>query len=51
MTPMLTRLLRIWEWVEIERRVPSTRGQAGRPPRERMTLARAFVAKAVLGMT
>ena len=51
LTPKLTRLLRIWEWLEIERWVPSTRGQVGRPPRERMALARAFVAKAVLGMT
>lgn len=51
LTPMLTGLLRIWEWVEIERWVPSTRGQVGRPRRDRMAVARAFVAKAVLGMT
>lgn len=51
LTPTMSRLLRIWECVEIERFVPSTRGCVGRPPRERAALARAFVAKAVLGMT
>ncbi len=48
---MLSRLLRIWEWVEIEKFIPSSRGFVGRPPRERAALARAFVAKAVLGLT
>lgn len=51
LTPMLKQLLRIWEQVEIERFVPSSRGLVGRPPRERAALARAFVAKAVLGLT
>ena len=51
LTPTMARLLRIWECVEIERFVPSTRGLVGRPPRERMALARAFVAKAVLGLS
>ena len=37
--------------VEIERFVPSSRGLVGRSPRERTALARAFVAKAVLGLT
>jgi hypothetical protein len=45
------RLLRIWEMVQIERFVPSCRGWTGRPPRERVALARAFVAKAVLGLS
>lgn len=51
LTPTMSRLLRIWECVEIERFVPSTRGLVGRPPRERAALARAFVAKAVLGLS
>jgi hypothetical protein len=37
--------------VQIERYVPSSRGWIGRPPRERVALARAFVAKAVLGLS
>lgn len=51
LTPAMARLLRIWECVEIERFVPSTRGWVGRPRRERAALARAFVAKAVLGLS
>lgn len=51
LTPVMEQLLRIWEQVEIERFVPSSRGLVGRPPRERAALARAFVAKAVLGLT
>jgi hypothetical protein len=51
LTPMLSRLIRIWEWIEIERYVPSTRGWVGRPRRDRAALARAFVAKAVMGFT
>lgn len=51
LTPAMEGLLRIWEQVEIERFVPSTRGRVGRPRQERMALARAFVAKAVLGLT
>jgi hypothetical protein len=46
-----SRLLRIRECVEIERFVPPARGWAGRPPRERTALARAFAAKAVLGLS
>lgn len=51
LTPVMEQLLRIWEQVEIERFVPSSRGLVGRPPIERAALARAFVAKAVLGLT
>jgi hypothetical protein len=50
LTAPLERLLRIWEMVEIERFVPDSCGY-GRPPRERVALARAFVAKAVLGLS
>ncbi len=50
LTPKLQQLLRIWEMIEIERFVPSWRGLVGRPPRERAALARALVAKTVLGL-
>ncbi|EQD42139.1 IS4 family transposase, partial [mine drainage metagenome] len=50
LTPKLEPLLRIWEMVQIERFVPVGRGWVGRPARERTALARAFVAKAVLGL-
>ena len=51
LTQPLQRLLRIWEMIEIESHIPCTRGCVGRPPRERVALARAFVAKAVLGLS
>lgn len=51
LTPKLMQLVQIWELIEIERFVPSTRGAIGRPARERHALARAFVAKAVLGLS
>lgn len=51
LTPKLMQLLRVWECIEIERFIPSTRGHTGRPRRERQALARAFVAKAVLGLS
>ncbi|MHB1992912.1 transposase [Metallibacterium scheffleri] len=50
LTPKLEQLLRIWEMIQIERFVPAGRGWVGRPARERTALARAFVAKAVLGL-
>lgn len=50
LTPKMGQLLRIWEMVEIERFVPVCHGWVGRPSRERTALARAFVAKAVLGL-
>ena len=50
LTPKLEQLLRIWEMIQIERFVPAGRGGVGRPARERTALARAFVAKAVLGL-
>ncbi|MCQ4320082.1 transposase [Stutzerimonas stutzeri] len=51
LTPTMSRLLRIRECVKIERFVPSAHGLVGRPPRERVALARAFVAEAVLGLS
>jgi Transposase DDE domain/Transposase domain (DUF772) len=50
LTPPLQQLVRIWEMVQIERLVPSSRGLVGRPARERAAVARALVAKTVLGM-
>lgn len=50
LTPPLQQLLRIWELVQIERCVPSSRGMVGRPARERAAVARALVAKTVLGI-
>lgn len=51
LTPTLERLLRVWEMIEIERYVPATRGLVGRPPIDRAALARAFVAKVMLGFS
>ena len=50
LTAPLQRLIRIWELIGIERFVPPSRGEVGRPPRERHALARAFVAKTVLNL-
>jgi len=50
-TPVLQRVLRTLEFVEIERFVACVRGRPGRPQRDRQALARAFVAKAVLGLS
>ena len=38
------------EFTEIDRFISSSRGCVGRPPKDRVALARAFVAKAVLGL-
>jgi len=51
LTAPLARLVRILEMIQIERFVPSHRGRVGRPQRDRIALARAFVAKAVLGLS
>ena len=48
-TPMLERIIRVLEWVRIEEHVSKGAGW-GRPQAERSNLARAFCAKAVLGM-
>jgi len=51
LSPVLQRVVRTLECVQIERFVPSMRGLPGRPQRDRQALARAFVAKAVLGLS
>jgi hypothetical protein len=50
LTPTLEQVIRVLEFIEIERFVPSCRGWVGRPPKDRVALARAFVAKAVLNL-
>ncbi|CAK0742159.1 transposase [Gammaproteobacteria bacterium] len=50
LTPVLERLIRVLEFIGIERFIPSSRGFVGRPPKDRIALARAFVAKAVLNL-
>jgi len=51
LSPVLQRVVRTLELVQIERFVPCTRGWPGRPQRDRRALACAFVAKAVLGLS
>ena len=48
LTPKLIDVIRVLEFVKIERFVPSSQGLVGRPAEYRSPIARAFVAKAVL---
>jgi hypothetical protein len=48
LTPKLIDVIRVFEFVNIERFVPSSQGLVGRPAEYRSPIARAFVAKAVL---
>jgi len=50
LTPPLEKTIRVLELIELERFIPSSRGLPGRPPKDRVALARAFVAKAVLNV-
>jgi Transposase domain (DUF772) len=50
LTPTLEQVIRVLECVEIERFILSSRGYVGWPPKDRIALARAFVAKAVLNL-
>jgi hypothetical protein len=50
LTPILEGLIRVLEFIGIEKFIPSSRGFVGRPPKDRIALARAFVAKAVLNL-
>jgi hypothetical protein len=47
----LQRVLRILEMIGIERFIPSGHGHVGRPRHDRIALARAYVARAVLGLS
>jgi hypothetical protein len=50
LTPKLQEVIKILEFVEIERWVPSYRGCVGRHGKYRIEIARAFVAKQVLNL-
>ncbi len=50
LTPTLEQVIRVLEFTPIDRCIPSSRGFVGRPPQDRVALARAFVAKAVLDL-
>jgi Transposase domain (DUF772) len=50
LTPKLTKLIYVLEWVRIEQFTHSSWIGVGRPPLERAWLANAFVAKTVLGL-
>lgn len=50
MTPRLEKLIHTLEWVRIDEFVRTTWRFRGRPPHDRVSLASAFVAKAVMGL-
>ncbi len=50
LSPALEKVIRVLEFTQIDRFIPSSRGFVGRPPKDRVALARAFVAKAVLDL-
>ncbi len=50
LSPALEKVIRVLEFTQIDRFIPSSRGLVGRPPKDRVALARAFVAKAVLNL-
>lgn len=50
LTPKLIDVIKVLEFVDIERFVPNSRGFVGRPAEYRSQIARAFVAKAVLNI-
>jgi len=50
LTEALARLVAILDVIGLEAFVPGPPGGAGRPPEDRRALARAFVAKALLGV-
>ena len=48
LTPKLIDVVKVLEFVTIEKFLPMSQGFVGRPPEYRSQIARAFVAKAVL---
>jgi hypothetical protein len=50
LSPALEKVIRVLELAQVERFIPSARGWVGAPPKDRLALARAFVAKAVLNL-
>ena len=50
LSPALEKVIRVLEFTEIDRFIPPSRGFVGRPPKDRVALARAFIAKPVLDL-
>jgi hypothetical protein len=50
LSPVLETVIRVLEFAQVDRFIPSSRGFVGRPPKDRVALARAFVAKTVLDL-
>lgn len=50
LTPKLEQVIRVLEFVHVERFITSSKDFVGRPPKDRVSLARAFIAKAVLNL-
>jgi hypothetical protein len=50
LSPALEKVIRVLEFTQVDRFIPSSRGFVGRPPKDRVALARAFVAQAVLDL-
>jgi hypothetical protein len=50
LSPSLEKVIRVLEFVQVERFIPAGRGWVGAPRKDREALARAFVAKAVLNL-
>jgi len=50
LSPALEKVIRVLELVQVERFIPASRGWVGAPPKDRVALARALVAKAVLNL-
>ena len=51
LTPTARRLVAALEMMPLARFVPTGRGWVGRPPKDRLAIANAFVAKAVYGFS
>jgi hypothetical protein len=51
LTPSARRLVAALEMIPMARFVPSGRGGVGRPPKDRLAIANAFVAKAIYGFS
>ena len=43
LSPALEKVIRVLEWVQVERFIPASRGWVGAPPKDREALARASV--------
>lgn len=51
LTPKLEKLIHVLDWAEMDRFIPFVGRDIGRPQRNRIALAHAFIAKIVLGIT